>query len=234
MAILELVLEAEYFGQQCINRFHYVSAGDPAAVTRSFALVSGFGAIWDNTLLPPSYPFPTVFSGIRDALSDEVIFKQITAQNLYDPFDFYETPFVPEPVGEQGSEAMSPTQAFGFRSSRTRTDIRRGMKRFVGVTEGNVSGGGMIVQGFLDTQLAQLASWLGYVIPYNDEGASLTFTPCILGKERIVETVNGEERVVYRKYETELEQLEHIASGIAWSPYAQTRTQNSRQYGRGR
>jgi len=234
MAILELTLQSIYFGQECVNRFHYVSSGDPATVTPSFGLMFAAGMVSSDVPVPGTFPPGALFARIRDASSVDVTFTQATVFNLYDAFDFYEAPFVTQPGGVAVGQSMSPTQAYGFRSSRTRTDIRRGMKRFVGVNETQAGPGGIIDEVFLTTQLADLATALGAVITYDDEGNTISYAPVILGKNKVTEVVNGEEKTFYRKYPTEAEQLQHVAQGIAWSPYNAVRTQNSRQYGRGR
>lgn len=67
-------------------------------------------------------------------------------------------------------------------------------------------------------------------LTYDDSGNTLTFTPCIAQKEEYT-TPRGKK--AYKYYPTEVAQAAHLASGIAWSYYPQTRTQGSRQYGRG-
>lgn len=234
MALFEVVLQSTYQNQQIINRFNYVSAGTPAAVSQSFALTSALGAIWDSIAIPPGYPSGTLLAAISSAISSQVSFDFISVKNIYSVTDFYETPFLQPYNGGQTGDSLSPTVAYGFRSGRIRSDIGRGYKRFVGVTESNNNNGGNIHSNALNGVLATLATRLGEVLSYNDEGNALTFTPCIVGKQRYVPNPARPDRYAYRYYPTEEEQLERIATGIHWDPYPQTRTQTSRQYGRGR
>jgi hypothetical protein len=232
MALLELVLQSTFVGQECINRFNYVSSGVPAAVSLSFALTSAFGAIFDT--LGNVYPTGTPFNSIRTSQSVGVVYDFISVRDVYSATDFYETPFVQTAAGTVAGDSMSPTQAYGFRSNRVRSDIRRGMKRFVGVTEPNVGSGGNIDVAFMNTALNTLAGRLGEVLTYNDEGNTLTFSPCIVKKFEYTPDPLRPERKAYKYWEDEADQLANIAVGIAWDAYPQVRTQVSRQYGRGR
>lgn len=227
--LYEVVLTGSYFSQQIINRFNYLMTGTPAVVTGSFALASALGSIYDTS----SYPSGTLINLIINTVSDEFVLSQITVVNPYDPTDFYEAPFVPEYRGQQTGQAASPTMAYGFRSNRVRTDIARGMKRFVGVTEDYMGDGGVLT-GIVST-LEDVAEGLGATLAYTDEGNSLSFAPCIVGKEKYVTTAPTTlpARFAYRYYEDEAVQMEHLAVGVSWQPYSTVRTQTSRQYGRG-
>lgn len=225
--LYEVVLRSTYYGQQCVNRWNYASAGTPATVLGSFGLLYAMGFIPDGT--PPTFPSLKIFSGIRAISVGNVIFNNASARAIYDVADFYETPF---PSGTQGGvsgEGMSPTQALGFRSTRVRTDISRATKRFVGVTEANTEPGGVINSAILSA-MDQLADFMGDALTYDDEGNTITFTPCVVSKEEYT-TPRGNR--AYRYYPTLSAQMAHVAQGIAWEPYTQVRTQTSRQYGRG-
>jgi len=228
MAILELLVTQRYYNQTSLNRYHYVQSGTPAAVTPSFALASASGFL-ASLLTAGVFPSGTLAKYNQANVSNQVQFLAAYVRNLYSATDFYESPFPTPPVGELSGEAMSPTQALGFYSNRVRTDVRRGFKRFVGVTEAFAVGGGVIEA----TPLAALAAWadvLSETLTYDDEGNTLTFVPCVLGLEEYT-TSSGKR--AYRPYATEISQLVHTAQGIAYSPYTTVRTQNSRQYGRG-
>lgn len=235
MAILELTLAYTFANQQCINRWNYISGGTPAAVTRSFGLVAAFGGIYDEVAIPPAYPADTVLGKIMSLLSDQVVLQQITALNVYDPVDFYQTPFVNPYNGDQSGDSLSPMVAYGFRSNQVRRDVARGTKRFAGVLEAfNLSGGILTTDalGVCNT----IAEYMSDVISYDDEGNTLTYTPSICGKEAYDPNpppATGNHRA-YKYYATEAEQLDHTAIGVLWQAYAQTRSQVSRQYGHGR
>jgi hypothetical protein len=227
--IYELTLFQRFGGQQCINRWNYLLTGTPAAVTGSFALIDAFGGVIP-ALTPGVFPEDTNMRYIQDLVSSGVQFEALMAKAVYDVTDFYELPYVPAPTGGAGGDSASPTVAFGFRSTRTRTDIRRGMKRFVGVPESAVTTAGSIASAVVPA-LEDLADGMAAALTYDDEGNTLTFTPIIVSKEPY--TPSGSTSQSYRYYPTLAEQLDHIAQSILWQPYAQTRTQVSRQIGRG-
>jgi len=216
-----------YFNQQIVNRFNYVSSGVPAAVLGSFALMKAFGAIPDNAIYPAAAPFAKIMQYLSTSLSITTVTARAAAD--YDPTDFYERPFVTPYTGAAGGDGMSPAVAYGYRTNRVRLDIDRGTKRFAGVPETAVLGGGVIGAAFF-AELVLTANALSAVLSYDDEGNTITFSPCVVSKEEYV-TPRGKR--AYRYYPTLSEQLEHVALGIQWQPYANVRTQTSRQYGRG-
>lgn len=234
MALYEVILQQTYFGQEIINRWNYISQGTPAAVSGSFALTSALGAIFDAVAVPPAYPVGLLMRLLASAQANDVTFDFLSVRNLYSVTDFYETPFLNPLTGTQTSESLSPVNAFGFRTNRVRTDIRRGTKRLVGVTVDAVVDGGTVATAFVNAQLNPIATEMSQVLEYNDEGNALTFTPAIFGRERYLPDPERPDRPAYRYYPTEVEQLEHVATGILWDAYPQTRSQTSRQYGKGR
>jgi len=231
VAIMEVVLKQTFVNQEVVNRFNYLSAGTPAAVSLSFALVSALGAIPDAGVYP-EFGLCNVLAQIQ---STGVTFSNISAKNVYSVTDFYDTPFTSPLSGAiVAGNSMSPTMAIGFRTNRTRLDIRRGTKRFVGANESVISSGGVLDATYKDGVVADLAEALGAIQVYDDEGQELSFTPIICGKEQYVPDPAHPERTAYRYYATEAEQLQHIMSSLVWDSYDQVRTQASRQYGRGR
>lgn len=227
--LYEVTLRGTYFNQEIINRWNYLSTGIPAAVSGSFALASAFGAIPDG--VPPVFPSNTILADIRQMTVSTMVWLACTvrAASDYDPVDFYEAQFGTGLTGNQPAQGMSPTQAFGFRTNVVRTDIRRATKRFAGVGEDVVDAGGIITSGGLGN-MTTLANRMSAVLTYTDEGNSLSFSPCVVSKH-LYTTPKGKK--AYEYYETLAEQLTHLATGIQWQPYTQTRTQTSRQYGRG-
>lgn len=232
MAIMEVVLTQEFGSQYCINRFNYVSNGTPAAVSLSFALASALGAIYDGSAVPPQYPMDGLIATLSRAQATGVIFQTLSVKNVYSDVDFYETGFTPTLTGAKTGETMPPFAAFGFYSSRVRQSVRRGMKRFVGLTEQDAGSGGRLTTAFMDNNGRALETALSAVLEYNDEGNVITFSPAICGKESYIVESSG--RKAYRYYSTETEQLDHTALGINWNIYTTVRSQVSRQYGRGR
>lgn len=227
MALFEVVLEQEYAGQTCINRWNYVSSGTPAAVSLSFALMVAMG--WVQEGVPLAFPSGTVARTIQAAQSNAVRFVQVAVKDVFSVTDFYELPYPAGVMGSVAAEGLSPALAWGFRTNRVRSDVSRGYKRIVGMTEDRVGAQGIIVAGSMDIP-QNIADAMSDVLTYDDEGNTLTFTPCVAGKDSYT-TDSG--RTAYRYYPDLTEQLEHTAVGVVWSPYTSARTQTSRQYGRG-
>lgn len=232
--LYELVLQSVYANQVCINRWNYVSESDPASVSRSFALIAAGGFIWDNIAVPPGYPVGTLFELMRALVVSAVSYTQVAAFAVYDPVDFYQTPFVQAAPGGAVGTGTSPAVAYGFRSSRTRRDIARGYKRVVGVAEESMGAGGVVTNPALSIA-NDLAVKMGATLTYVDEGNNVTFTPVIVSKQKYNPATQApsDTGTAYRYYPTLEEQMEHVATGILWEPYPQVRTQRSRQYGHG-
>lgn len=228
MAILELIVTGQLFGQLTVNRFHYIQSGTPAAVMPSFGLVSAFGLI-PGTGADPQFPGGKPASAWQVCVVGAFKFVSAYARNLYIPTDFYELPYLTRPQGGAAGEAAAPFMAYGLRSSRVRTDIRRGSKRFAGVSEEDAGSGGNIDADQL-ARLGTLATRLAAPLTYDDEGNTLTYSLAVLQFEEYT-TPRG--RKAYRKYADPADQLEHAATGMDWAPETVVRSQTSRQYGRG-
>lgn len=239
-AILQLTVKQEYYGQVVNNVFWYRSDDDQGTITLSRALTEAFG-VFDSVGTPGAWE-PAVGTPMRNwayAVHEEVKFRSITVLNPYDDTDFYSVAFQSGASGKldtAGSgDPMPPTVALGYRSGRVRRDIGRGYKRFVGITENAVDGGGVLQTAYLNNEAEGLRIRLGAILSYNDEGANKTFDPVIVGKRRVDEEDGASlSRPKYILYPTLGEQLEHIVRAQVWETYTTTRTQNSRQYGRGR
>jgi len=227
MPLMEVVLQQTYYGQICVNRWNYLASGTPASVTHSFALLKALGFIPTGTTLLAD----TVGAEIQNVQNTGVTFDQAMARAIYIDEDFFDNPFYANTVGATGDATgrQSPINAFGFRSSRVKQSIGRGYKRFVGTSDELVGAGGQIQGGGVGA-MADIASAMSDTLTYDDSGNTLTYTPCIVQKEKYT-TDSG--KTAYKYYATELLQAPHIASGIAWEPYDYVRSQTSRQYGRG-
>lgn len=222
--LLELVLSYTYNSKPCINRWNYVSDSIPAAVSLSFALVAGAGGLTETG--DTAFTTGSMFNAIRLAVSAGVKFINVQAKNIYSVTDFFDTPVVASVVGAVGtSQAMGGFNAFGFLSSRTRSDIRRGTKRFAGVYEGATGDFGVIESGAA-ALLDDIADLMTGDITYDDSGTPVVFSPCIVSKEKYT-TPSGKD--AYRYYATKAAQLAEIATSIDWSAYGNTRSQTSRQ-----
>jgi len=223
VALYEVVLRSLYFGQAIINRFHY-SVADGIGVTPSAEeLLDRMGFI--PTGDPPAVPADTVFEALIAATSNSVQYLEAEARELYSVTDFFVAPYSTPFVGDLTGQAMSPTAAWGFRTNRVRTDIRRGFKRFVGVTEDYVGSGGDVT-GAVSLILTPLAEKMSAGL----SGATASYIPAVFQFEEYT-TPSG--RKAYKKYADPAVQAAHVASGVTFAPYTTVRTQVSRQYGRG-
>lgn len=224
--LYEAVLDINYNGKQCVNRWNYVMDGTPAAVQGSFALIFAMGAIPDGT--PAEYPPTGQFAWLRSMLVGPAQFIQMTARAIYDVTDFYSHPF---PTGTGGGNSsglpMSPFNALGFRTSRVRQDIDRGTRRFVGVSEAWANDFGELSTTAV-TAMTEMAARMSANLTYDDEGNTLTFRPVIVKKEKYT-TPAGNPAYRYYPPAQEATQMANLASGFTWSPYPNVRTQNSRK-----
>lgn len=228
MPLMEVVVQSVYYNQLIINRFNYVATGTPAGSTLSLLLLRAMGFIPDNGV----FPGDTVFAAIRNMQPATVSYRQVLARNVYSETDFWENPYPVPPTGGATAEGLSPAVAYGFRTNRVRYDIGRGYKRFVGVTEGASGPGGVFTSGTL-ALMATLANRMSVTLNIEDSGNNVSFAPAVVKKERYIVPDTDPVRHAYRYYESEAEQLANTAVGFVWQNYTQSRTQTSRQYGRG-
>lgn len=226
--LYEVTLFSTYLGQRFVNRWNYISSGIPATVSGSFGLARALGFLRDGGV----YPANALFAGLRGLVSSSTVFTSVSvrAPRDYAPQDFYETPFIQPTIGVQGGDPASPVLAFGFRTTRTRTDIRRATKRFGGVSEEAVAGGGNVTGDYVAI-MATLATFMSATVSYNDEGNTITYSPAVCKKLRVVDPVDGS--ISYQYYPTLAQQEANLSVGFLWEPYSQIRSQVSRQYGRG-
>lgn len=230
MAIHRVTVNALYREQSIVNRWYYISEGTPAAVSRSFGLYSAFGRF--ETTPTARFPPGTVLAPIAAFQTDLLRYVNILVENLYDPADFYDTPYPVSATGEVDSttiEDLGPLVALGFRTSRVTRAIRRGQKRISGMTQDGFTGGGFATAGAA-TNIENIRQAMTNVLTYVDEGNTLTYTPAILSFKSYTTPAGN---TAYEKWPTEAEQLSNSATGFIWEPYQTLRSQNSRQYGRG-
>lgn len=228
MPLYEITLEQSYFGQQVINRWNYQSNTIPDGVSGAFKALVGMGFSPDTDIDP--FGADTVAGKLQAVQSSSVFFVQAIAKNLYSVTDFFTYAFPPNTTGSSDtSVGESPVVAIGFTSDRTRSDIRRAQKRFVGVPEAAVAAGGVLESGYL-ALCQDLGDTMGdpNVVPAGL--GSITYTPYCFGREKYTAPSGND---AYRYYPTESEQLDHIALITTFTAKPQTRSQVSRQYGRG-
>lgn len=227
MALYEVTLNSRYFEQQVINRWNYLGSGTGVGINGSAALAAALGFV----PTAGNFPADTFARALQLLQPPDVTYIGVLVRNLYDnPTDFYDQSFPSGTIGDQTTgEATSPVLAYGFRTNRTRSDIDRGTKRFVGVTENAIDAGGVIATGTLGV-MDSLAVLMSDVLGYTTGGSSFSFAPIVVQKEMYTEPPAPK---AYRYYASAALQLEHIAENITWTSYDRVRTQVSRQYGHG-
>lgn len=223
--IYEVTLRQRLAGQQVINRFAYVQTDDLATPT-SFELLSLMGFIPAGD--PPAYPEDTLFEAIRGIQSEGVSYLEVEARELYTDTDFYVAPFIAATTGLIELPSTSPVLAFGLFSDRLKLSVRRGFKRFAGVTEE-----GIAAEGVLESTMLGFVSAVGEKMgePLSaGVGVGGQYSPAVLSFEEY-ETPSGKK--ARRPYATEAEQRTHAAWPVSWFAYDRVRSQTSRQVGRG-
>jgi len=226
--LYQATLKTAFQGITCLNLFNYVTDSTPAVVSGSFALAFGLGAVDLDPNVPGfTSPAGSLIDALRDALSEQVRFVDLTVINVYDEVDFYQATFPVDALGRRGGQALPPTIAVGYRSNQVRRGIRRGQKRFSGIAESDLTDG-----QFLGTDMTDPVNIMNNPIVYDDDGTSIQFRMCIVGKEKYVPDPDKPTKTAYR-YRSEATQFDYLATNVLWQrdPYA--RTQVSRQRGRG-
>lgn len=223
--LYEVLLRQSYFSRNILNRWNYNGSGVPAAVSMSFALASAFGGILGE--LSSDFANDTIMGELQDTQSEAVTFVELQVRALYDVVDFYTIPYAPDVSATQGGTPMSPFNAYAFQTNRVRTDIRRGNKRIVGVSEQYVGDGGIIEAG-MPALLNHLAELMSDTLEYDDEGNTLSFQPAILSYQKHAPDEDHDEDW-YSPYATNALQLDHTALGVAWTLKPYVTTQNSRK-----
>lgn len=228
MPLYEVTLEQSYFGQQIINKWNYDCSSVPSGQSGALLALVGMGFAPFTDIDP--FGEETIGGLLKAGQSTSVTFVQAIAKNLYSVTDFYTYAFPPGTIGDNaGSNAMSPTTAYGFSTDRTRSDIRRGQKRFVGVCESDVGQGGVLLDATA-TYWQSVGDAMADLNVVPVDGSSVTFTPYVFGR---LEYTTPSGKTAYKYYSTEVLQREHIARINQWNLKRQVRTQASRQYGRG-
>lgn len=223
--LFEVLLRQAYNSRNVLNRWFYSGSGTPAAVQMSFALASAFGGIPDD--ITSAFPDNSVMLGLANLQSTGLVYVELAVENLYDVGDFYTIPYSPSQNGEASGPAMSPFVAYAAQSNRIRTDIRRGNKRFAGVTEDNIDAYGALSSGAL-TALGNICTAMSETLEYDDEGNTLSFQPTVLSFEKHAPDTDHKTEW-YSLYETLAEQEDHAAVGVNWTAKAYMTTQNTRK-----
>lgn len=226
--LFEVTAAYLYMGQECVNRWNYLTNVVGSTDNMSAALLGKLGFMNNDT--PMSETFG---ESLRNLLSTACTMIDVTCRDVYSDFDFVE--MVQNWTGGTTGEGYSPVMAYGFSTNRTRLDIRQGTKRIPGAAEGAVSAGG-VLSGNGITLTNDMAVNMSLPHTHNFAGTDITFQPAIVGKLKY-RTNPIEEPVAkwaYKYNPDEAAQVAKCSVGFTWAPYPTLRSQVSRQLGRGR
>lgn len=233
--IMEVTLQCRWLNQTTINVFNFLWDGIGASPgTLSAALMFQLGwSAWNNDDL--EYPAGSFAASLQNLTSTGLQFELVTVKDVYSETDFYEWlfPFVGgSAAGQQGTATAAPFLSFGFRSSKTKTTIKRGAKRFPGVVSGQLGAGGTWIPDTL-ADMAQLAAAMSAILT---GPAETNFFSTICKKERVPVMSGGEPTGTfkYQYFADPLVQIANSAFPVVWDNITTQRSQTSRQFGRGR
>lgn len=216
MAFYSLVCTGSIYGQQWQNQYNYATeaiggvAGGAAELNVEFNsnVIPKLDAIW------------------RSDATQFLLFT-LYSVDVYDDTDFHEFLY---PVGRTGAralsgDAVSPFDAFSFRTARWRVGRNRGYKRYAGICGDDVSGNTYDPGGSL---VADIETALDDILV----GSLATYSPTIAGKEPYVPDPLKPDKIAYKYYDTEVLQRANSSGPVVWSGYRLT-TQRSRIEGQG-
>lgn len=179
LALYEVVVYGNISGQLTVNRFHYRSDESPDQHTGAEGLAEALGLSIDQ--VPPVTS--TLIGQWATLVSSAFAFTEFIVRDMYSNVNFFAAPFAPPLSGSTSSDVEAPFVSYGFSSNRVRSDIRRGQKRFAGVTENAVNAAGVITTAQLG-ELETLASRMDEIVAWTEGEETIAFTPVILGLER--------------------------------------------------
>jgi hypothetical protein len=164
--------------------------------------------------------------GLRSvAISNSVSYYGYEIRNLYDESVFLDLFFATPFTGGGTTESLPPFVAYGFRSDRTRSDVRRGFKRFTGVLEDQIQATGYSLATITELQ-TEIGDKLGEQL--QAVGTDPIYLPGVVGRIKY-EVEPG--KFAYRLPENPAETKFMYTTN--WVLQSQPTTQNSRKIGRG-
>lgn len=198
--------------QQVIDTYFYVKLAEVTGfATDAEALASAWVAEVRPSLL-----------AVQNAALSHV---GIRCYNLFDPADMYEADYSVPVLGTVAGDFLANFNAWGFKSPRTRRDIRAGMRRIGGLTETQTTGS--VPTGAALTLLNTLAIKFGQLLDAGSPTVTDSFAPIIVKRVKVA-LPNG--HVSYRLPVNSAEG-EHVLA-TNWA-FQQITTQNSRKVGNG-
>lgn len=233
--IMEVTLQTRWLSQICLNVFNFLWDGVGASPGNlSTGLMAQLG--WTSwSVEETTYTEDTFANHFQRLVSQNLVFELVTVKDVYSTTDFYEWTFPIPGTASQGAyigTAEAPFIAFGYKSSKVRTDIKRGAKRFPGVSASQQTAGGTWAAGTL-TLMANLATAMSLVL---NGPAGSNFLSSVVKKEKVPVLVDEEPtgRFKYEYYTDPAVQIANQMSPVVWDNVTTQRSQVSRQFGRGR
>jgi hypothetical protein len=228
--IFTATLQSRYFGQLLINRFQFISSSDVNPVDGCQALANALGAVDTNGVVNGN-PLPTgTLMGTLETLQvpalEYIAMEVITP---YFPFGLFERIF---PAGTAGNSAaggdnLAPFIAVSIRSDRVRRDVRRGFKRFSGLTENEITATGL-APGAL-TELGNIADSISGTITGDAGPLNVAFQSAVVPLKRVPDSDPPQ----YELFENEGAAVSASAFPLEYEAEDKVTTQNSRKIGRG-
>lgn len=209
--LYQLTFKQRAFNIQLVNVFTYIQTNENTDPDMSSAEALNF-AFQEDVV-----PF---IAGVQ---TSDVDYIGIEVINCFDEAELFSTTtVVPDDGSVTPTDVLPLFMAWEFRTTRVRRDIRRGYKRFSGLDESMIFGGGPVapyITGLLNLGVAMTAN-----IQYVTEPLTPTFRPVIVGRVKYT-TEEGNE--AYRLPESAVEM------GSKWFAadfdFVRVSTQNSRK-----
>lgn len=228
--IFTATLQSRYFGQLIINRFQFISSSDVDAVDGCQALANALGAV-DTSGVVTGNPLPpgTLMGALETLQNDVVEYIAMEVITPYDAFGLFERIF---PAGTTGNsvgsgENLAPFIALSIRSDRTRRDVRRGFKRFCGLTEGEITATGPTAPAL--NRLADVATSISGTVTGDAGPLNVAFQSAVVPLKRVPDSDPPQ----YELFETEGAAVSASAFPVVYQAEDKVTTQNSRKVGRG-
>lgn len=211
MAIYELAVKGDLWGQEIVNRFHYQSGTTGDLPGGAQDLVD----VFLTDIMP-------AIRGIYCDGPNTLMTRGVTARSIYDPTDFGENLTLALPgLRNVAGDPVPPFVALSFRSPRYKTGRNRANKRFAGVGETEITGNVYFDGAWSEAlETALVASIVGPV-------TGATFLPQLYFLQKTAGQPD-----VYAMYPTEPEQRLNRALLTQMDVYRLT-TQRSRITGHG-
>jgi len=228
--IYTATLQGRYFGQLVINRFQFISSSDVDARDGCQALANALGAV-DTAGVVQTNPFPagTLMGSLEILQVPALEYIAMEVLTPYDPFGLFERIFPAGTTGDNqaGDDNLAPFVACSIRSDRVRRDVRRGFKRFCGLTEADITATGLVATTL--GRLGDIATSISGTITGDADTLNVAFQSAVVPLKR----VPGSDPPQYELFDNESLAVSASAFPLTYEAEDKVTTQNSRKIGRG-